>query len=356
MFRDLTCSSLRPASAALAALMAPLFVALLLLPADRSEAQTSTPSLSVADIRKITTGYRAAARYIARKEAFVIESLRRYPGATTTLNVLIGRELQPQILSYANDLKKEATRAFASRLAKFGRAKVQQLQMQVNALREDPNLTKEMIKTSGLPAITELGMNLLPGAAEILGDSQKLLEKRQDLLRLGLLWDMTQAPGTAPFAQRLESKEKATLISALPMPPNAIRILHSNQLLSKNLEREESEAVAALNETRILLGLMPVLIDPLLTAAARSHSAEMERLGYFDHTSPTPGREHFAQRAQLHGTTANAENIYMNTQPDGRVANQAWFVSPGHHRNMLGNYSRVGLGRSGAYFTQMFAR
>ena len=139
MFRDLT-----TASAALAALIAPLFVALLLLPADQSEAQTGTPSLSVADIRKITTGYRAAARNIARKEAFVIESLRRYPGATTTLNVLIGRELQPQILSYTNDLKKEATRAFASRLAKFGRVKVQQLQMQVNALREDPNLTKDL--------------------------------------------------------------------------------------------------------------------------------------------------------------------------------------------------------------------
>lgn len=42
--------------------------------------------------------------------------------------------------------------------------------------------------------------------------------------------------------------------------------------------------------------------------------------------------------------------------PDGKVANQAWFHSPGHFKNMLGDHQRVGVGRSGVYFTEEFGK
>jgi uncharacterized protein YkwD len=34
---------------------------------------------------------------------------------------------------------------------------------------------------------------------------------------------------------------------------------------------------------------------------------------------------------------------------------RGWFLSPGHHKNMLGeSHARQGLGRSGKYWTEMF--
>ena len=41
---------------------------------------------------------------------------------------------------------------------------------------------------------------------------------------------------------------------------------------------------------------------------------------------------------------------------DGAAANQMWWHSPGHHKNVLGNHTRVGLGRSGKYWTELFGR
>ncbi len=81
----------------------------------------------------------------------------------------------------------------------------------------------------------------------------------------------------------------------------------------------------------------------------------MRRLKFFDHTSPLPGKTTPWDRAKLFGTLAASENIYRGAA-DGRVANRAWFHSPGHHKNMLGNHARVGVGRSGGYFTELFGR
>jgi uncharacterized protein YkwD len=79
----------------------------------------------------------------------------------------------------------------------------------------------------------------------------------------------------------------------------------------------------------------------------------MQKLGFFSHESPVPGKKTPWDRAKRFGTTASAENIAAGYQ-DGRAVNLGWFHSPGHHRNMLGNHRRVGVGRAGGYFTEMF--
>ena len=53
------------------------------------------------------------------------------------------------------------------------------------------------------------------------------------------------------------------------------------------------------------------------------------------------------------GTSASAENIFCGCQ-DGPSANLGWFHSPGHHVNMLAAHHRVGIGRAGGYFVEMF--
>jgi uncharacterized protein YkwD len=40
---------------------------------------------------------------------------------------------------------------------------------------------------------------------------------------------------------------------------------------------------------------------------------------------------------------------------DGKAANEGWFHSPGHHKNMLvPDHRRIGVGRSGVYYTEGF--
>ncbi len=38
------------------------------------------------------------------------------------------------------------------------------------------------------------------------------------------------------------------------------------------------------------------------------------------------------------------------------MENLGRFHSPGHHANMLGNHTRVGMGQVGAYFTELFGK
>ena len=80
----------------------------------------------------------------------------------------------------------------------------------------------------------------------------------------------------------------------------------------------------------------------------------MERLNFFAHESPVPGKRTMMDRAQLAGTTASGENIHMGSDAaEGAI--KGWFLSPGHHKNMLNEVQRrQGLGRAGKRWTQEF--
>ena len=50
---------------------------------------------------------------------------------------------------------------------------------------------------------------------------------------------------------------------------------------------------------------------------------------------------------------ACGENIYMGSNATVDAL-RGWFLSPGHHKNMLAKHARVGVGRHGVFFTEMF--
>jgi uncharacterized protein YkwD len=79
----------------------------------------------------------------------------------------------------------------------------------------------------------------------------------------------------------------------------------------------------------------------------------MQRLGFFAHESPVEGKRTPGDRAAKAGTSGGAENIARG-QRTAKSANQAWWYSPGHHKNMLGGHARIGLGRKDDFWTQMF--
>jgi uncharacterized protein YkwD len=119
-----------------------------------------------------------------------------------------------------------------------------------------------------------------------------------------------------------------------------------------------------LNAERRRHGLRPLRLNQHLTRAARGHSQDMARHGYFDHTSRNGSS--FVDRIRRTGYLSGAgswkvaENIAWGTDHLGspRAITRAWMDSPGHRANILdGSYREIGIGvatRSRAIYTTDF--
>ena len=109
-----------------------------------------------------------------------------------------------------------------------------------------------------------------------------------------------------------------------------------------------------MNQVRAANGLGPLRFDGKLHAAARAHSADMMRRGYFGHGAFGRRMSGFGVRAPVIG-----ENLAWGTGAAAvaKTIVQEWLASPEHRANLLrpgfrlvGVGSAVGtfVGRSGA--------
>ena len=133
-------------------------------------------------------------------------------------------------------------------------------------------------------------------------------------------------------------------------PSTPTPVMNSLELTTHNL----------VNRYRQYRNLPPLVADPAISAQAKAHSEEMARSSNMSHDG-------FNQRAELVSKTivyrSVAENVAFNAghgQPD-LVAVKGWIASPGHQRNMLGQYDLTGIGvvqnaKGEYYFTQIFIR
>lgn len=119
------------------------------------------------------------------------------------------------------------------------------------------------------------------------------------------------------------------------------------------------------NQQRAQNGLAPLIMNPALNEAAKTHSEEMLTLNYFSHNSPTVGRRSVKDRMLLAGVSPRVqfENIFMSqgfpTSQLAQLSMDQWMQSPGHRRNILrSEVSHIGIGvveRQGKYYaTQVF--
>ncbi|MDO4570781.1 MAG: CAP domain-containing protein [Planctomycetia bacterium] len=187
-------------------------------------------------------------------------------------------------------------------------------------------------------------------------DFYGILAKRHPDVRPEVI--QTMADVARAIHQEKDQKEIGQIVRAMPISPAQLKaheVLALNEEISLAIDREEARAIEGLNRFRMRSGLRPCIIDILLVFASRGHSNDMRRHGFFSHNSPIGGKGSFTMRARQHGASASAENIYMGSS-NGMAANSAWINSSGHRANMLGGFSRVGVGRSGGHFTQMFGR
>lgn len=121
----------------------------------------------------------------------------------------------------------------------------------------------------------------------------------------------------------------------------------------------EREVMTLVNFSRAEFDLEPLRCDPLMTIAARKHSADMCDNDYFSHTS-LDGRSPF-ERMRDEGVEFGSagENIALG-QTTASFVHSSWMGSSGHRANILsGRYERIGVGYVACdgrpYWTQNFA-
>jgi uncharacterized protein YkwD len=125
---------------------------------------------------------------------------------------------------------------------------------------------------------------------------------------------------------------------------------------TESLERSIHNQV---NQYRESQNLPRLVFDETIAKQARAHSVNMANINRLSHDG-FDDRIQIIKKIVPHGGAA--ENVAYNmghARPDN-TAIRDWIESPGHNRNMLGNYDLTGIGvaeRGGNYyFTQIFIR
>jgi len=311
--------------------------------------------------RELASEFRRAGGDPARRAELVDRAAQAGPRAAGALRSRLVAELRADLARYRAQLTHLASAALRER--RTSRREVETLRDTVLSLGRDPGLSHERLVTDGAPALDRLVELLVVPPHEV---SRELAAEREALERRGAWFDRLEAvvaserriedgkpPEPSTFEEILERNERLATALAMKTSRADRRVLEQNEELSWEIDAGEALGILDLNVTRMVLGLSALRIDPRLCAAARDHSNDMRTEGFFSHTSPVPGKTSFSDRASRFRASASSENIASGYR-DPAMTNRNWFLSPGHHRNMLGGHGRVGLGRSDSHWTQMF--
>ena len=126
----------------------------------------------------------------------------------------------------------------------------------------------------------------------------------------------------------------------------------------RNLETMESDILKYVNEDRLAHGLSPLQMNQLESSLASKHSLDMS-VGKVKF-----GHDGFNARAKtiqkVLGSTEVGENVAEGSMTAREVVD-GWLHSPGHKKNIEGNFTLTGIGyasnkKGDIYFTQIFSR
>ena len=112
-----------------------------------------------------------------------------------------------------------------------------------------------------------------------------------------------------------------------------------------------------INQYRIKHHLKPLTMNNIASEEAKKHSSDMAR-----HSIPF-GHKGFNNRIkrlykEIKQCQGGAENVAYNYKT-AKIVVEQWLTSPGHRRNIVGNYNLTGVGiardkRGKIYYTQIF--
>jgi uncharacterized protein YkwD len=315
-------------------------------------------------VRQLTAKYPTARGGAERRAAVLKDLVALGPPGVAAARDLVEKELRvltAQIGTTPKTAKADLSRTAktaASRTAQAD-ARLAELRKLLADLRADPNLSHDQLEKVGLPALGELSQIYGRHSAQILAREKKVAKLDGQLQQAAAVVELLRQPGKPPLLPLDEfAAEIRKLQAALSTPEETEvrKVLSENAALAGKLDANVVAGMQAVDAIRMMCGLRPLLYDLKLCEAARGHSGDMQAGNFFSHESPVPGKKTFTDRAKLAGTTASGENIFMGSAVSA-AAIKGWFLSPGHHKNMLGpDHRRQGLGYVGKYWTEEFGK
>jgi uncharacterized protein YkwD len=135
--------------------------------------------------------------------------------------------------------------------------------------------------------------------------------------------------------------------------------LWARPLTERNLAGTADKVVELTNGERARAGLPPLVVDPLLAAAAQAHSTDMVARAFYSHTSPDGSQPWDRAAAAGSRRRTIGENIACGQRSPAEVV-EGWMNSPGHRANILKpDFTHIGIGfagggQMGTYWTQLF--
>lgn len=126
----------------------------------------------------------------------------------------------------------------------------------------------------------------------------------------------------------------------------------------RNMETMESDILKYVNEDRISLGLSPLQMNELESSLAAKHSLDMSQ------GKVKFGHDGFNTRAKTIQKALGSMEVGENVAEGSMTAREVvdgWLHSPGHKKNIEGNFTLTGIGyasnkKGDIYFTQIFSR
>ncbi len=130
---------------------------------------------------------------------------------------------------------------------------------------------------------------------------------------------------------------------------------------NSNIAQLELSVHQQVNDYRASRNLPPLKLDPRISEQCRIHSQSMANGEVpFGHGG---SKARFQEIRQSVRWQEIAENVAFNSGyvDPGKQAVKGWIESPGHQRNMIGNYELTGIGivknaKAEYYFTQIFVK
>jgi uncharacterized protein YkwD len=125
-----------------------------------------------------------------------------------------------------------------------------------------------------------------------------------------------------------------------------------------SIENMESDILKFVNEDRAAIGLAPLQMNQLESSMATKHSQDMS-------TGKVKfGHDGFNTRAKTIQKALGSLEVGENVAEGSMTAREVvdgWLHSPGHKKNIEGNFTLTGIGyasdkKGDIYFTQIFSR
>jgi uncharacterized protein YkwD len=160
----------------------------------------------------------------------------------------------------------------------------------------------------------------------------------------------------------LSSAKAGQVLSITQLKPPKVTPEQLSERSQTPLQDIEQEIVKEINEYRATKGLPPLKWNPEIAQQARRHSQNMasQRVPF--------GHQGFQQRVEILRSEfpyrgSAAENVAFNSgyRNPAKQAVEGWLKSPGHRKNIEGQYTFTGIGVSRGsngeyYLTQLFVQ